>query len=168
MAKTSTARSGQVIAAAFGSGTPVVIGSLICVDGAGVPYVDFPGNPHAAPLPARFIGTLGAPLEGQVAVALAFEGSDRSAPLILGPVNDRIVPSANCTLSRTVTPAEAPKEVVIDGRKIALNADSELLLRCGNASILLRRDGKLVIKGTEVVSRASGANKIRGGLVNIN
>ena len=51
---------------------------------------------------------------------------------------------------------------------ITLQAETELLLRCGNASILLRRDGKLVIKGTEVVSRASGAHKIRGGQVNIN
>lgn len=163
MAKTSTARSGQVIAAAFGSVSNVVVGTWVSVDAHGTPWVDFPGNPSNEPVPARLIGALCPPGNGDtLAVALVFEGNDRSRPLVLGPVHDRVQPTAPLG----VTPTD--KEVIVDGQKITLQAETELLLRCGNASILLRRDGKLVIKGTEVVSRASGANKIRGGLVNIN
>jgi hypothetical protein len=50
---------------------------------------------------------------------------------------------------------------VIEGR-------DEVVLRCGQGSITLRADGKIVIKGTQLVSRASDTNKIRGASVQIN
>ncbi|MBP9064071.1 MAG: hypothetical protein KBF81_09925 [Aquabacterium sp.] len=163
MAKTSTARSGQVIAATFGSGTGVVVGTWVSVDASGVPWVDFPGNPSNEAVPARLIGAVCPAEEGEtLTVALVFEGNDRSRPLVLGPVHERAPPAT------PVLASPVDKQVIVDGQMITLQAETELLLRCGNASILLRRDGKLVIKGTEVVSRASGAHKIRGGQVNIN
>jgi hypothetical protein len=41
-------------------------------------------------------------------------------------------------------------------------------LRCGEASISLSRDGKVVIRGRHIVSHASGVNRIRGGSVELN
>ena len=167
MAKTSIVRSGQVVAAAFGAGLPIVVGMLTGVDEAGVVHVDFPGNTQG-PIPARLVGAVAGQLmplgEGCPAVALAFEQGDRTRPLVLGLISDRwgvAVPDAAVSTN-------SRREVVVDGRTLVLNAEEELVLRCGSASIQLRRDGKLIIKGSELVSRASGTNKIKGGLVNIN
>lgn len=51
-------------------------------------------------------------------------------------------------------------------RKVA--AARALELRCGKASITLRRDGKVVVRGTHVVSASSGPNKIKGASVALN
>lgn len=167
MAKTSLARSGQVLAGAFGAGLQLVVGTLVSVEDDGTVYVDYPGN-VLGPLPARLVGPVaGAPMptgDGGPPVALAFDNGDRSRPLVLGLVMDRW--NAGAPIAAVST--SPGREVVVDGRTLVLNAEQELVLRCGNASIQLRRDGKLVIKGTELVSRASGTNKIKGGLVNIN
>ncbi|MCC6418741.1 MAG: hypothetical protein IT429_10940, partial [Gemmataceae bacterium] len=48
------------------------------------------------------------------------------------------------------------------------DAKEEIVLRCGKSSITLRKDGKVVVLGAEVVSRASGTNKIKGAAVRIN
>jgi hypothetical protein len=54
-----------------------------------------------------------------------------------------------------------PKHIVIEAKK-------ELKLKCGDSSIELRRDGKLLIKGVDVVANAKRTNRIKGGSVQIN
>jgi len=51
---------------------------------------------------------------------------------------------------------------------VVLEAEQEVVLRCGDASITLRRDGKVVLRGAYVETRAKGLNRIRGGSVKIN
>jgi hypothetical protein len=51
---------------------------------------------------------------------------------------------------------------------IVLRAEHRLELTCGRASLTMNADGTVVLKGTTVVSRASGVNKIRGAAVRIN
>ena len=41
-------------------------------------------------------------------------------------------------------------------------------MRCGEASITLTRAGKVLIRGAYVLSRSSGANRIKGAAVEIN
>jgi hypothetical protein len=55
-----------------------------------------------------------------------------------------------------------------DGRRVEIEAADELVLRCGEASITLTRDGRITICGTYVETRARGTNRIRGGSVQIN
>jgi len=43
-----------------------------------------------------------------------------------------------------------------------------VVLRCGKASLTLRRDGKVLLRGVDVVSQADQVHKIRGGKVQIN
>jgi hypothetical protein len=59
-------------------------------------------------------------------------------------------------------------DAVIDGRRITLEADTEIVLRCGKSSITLTRSGKIILRGTHVVSRSSGANRVQGAQVRIN
>jgi hypothetical protein len=49
-----------------------------------------------------------------------------------------------------------------------VNAEREIELRCGEASITLTRAGKVLIKGEYVLTRAKGLNRIKGAAVSIN
>jgi hypothetical protein len=61
----------------------------------------------------------------------------------------------------TAPPGEVPESVVIEAR-------TGLTLRCGKASMTMREDGKILIKGTDLVSHAEHLNRIKGGSVAIN
>lgn len=56
----------------------------------------------------------------------------------------------------------------IDGKRVQLEGRDEVVLRCGKASITMRRNGRIVIRGVQVESRATGRNRIKGGAVLIN
>jgi hypothetical protein len=51
---------------------------------------------------------------------------------------------------------------------LRIEAGRELVIECGEAKITLRKDGRIEIRGTHLVSRSSGPNKIKGGSVFIN
>jgi len=62
----------------------------------------------------------------------------------------------------------AVPEVVVDGKRVQIEGTEEVVLRCGKASITLHSNGRLVIRGAYIESRASGTNRIKGGAVLIN
>jgi hypothetical protein len=118
--------------------------------------VDFPGN-AAGPVPVRLLVELDArALTNAVATrqpaALMFEGGDPARPLIVG----------------LVQAPGAASEARVDGKRVVLTGTEEVELRCGEASISLKKDGKLVIRGAYVETRAKGTNRIKGGSVQIN
>jgi hypothetical protein len=49
-----------------------------------------------------------------------------------------------------------------------LEGKEEVELRCGEATITLRANGKVLIRGAYVETRSSGTNRIKGGSVQIN
>jgi hypothetical protein len=56
----------------------------------------------------------------------------------------------------------------VDGRRVEIEAADEIVLRCGEACIVLRRNGRVIIRGTYVETRSRGVNRIKGGSVEIN
>ena len=58
--------------------------------------------------------------------------------------------------------------VHLSGRRVLIEAGDELRLRCGEGTIVIDRHGKVVVRGTRLVSRARGSNKIKGASVAIN
>ena len=52
--------------------------------------------------------------------------------------------------------------------ELVLEATTHLVLRCGESSVTLHNDGKVLVKGKDVVSHAARLNRIRGGAVSIN
>jgi hypothetical protein len=58
--------------------------------------------------------------------------------------------------------------LTVDGEPVVVEATDELVLRCGAASITLRSNGRVLIQGTHVETRAEGVNRIKGGSVQIN
>jgi hypothetical protein len=67
--------------------------------------------------------------------------------------------------------AESGAQVVeadIDGRRVRIVAQDEIVLECGQASVTLRRNGRIIIRGTYVETHSEGTNRIKGGQVRIN
>lgn len=59
-------------------------------------------------------------------------------------------------------------DIKVEGRRLEIEGKDEVVIRCGKASITLRRNGRIIIKGTYVESRSKGTNRIKGGSVQIN
>lgn len=129
-----------------------VVGRLVRCGPAGT-LVDFADNSLGRPVAARTTTTLDPSAVGGE-VVLLFEDGDSSRPIVVGAVRP-----ANAAPGM---PAE------VDGERVLITADREIVLRCGEASITLTRAGKVLIRGTYVLSRSSGANRIKGAAVEIN
>jgi hypothetical protein len=86
-------------------------------------------------------------------VLVWFCDPDREAGVILGRLGSRRKPAPKS--DRT------PDELVIEAKR-------QLTFRCGEGSITLRTDGKVLIKGKDLVSHARRMNRIKGGAVAIN
>src|ERR1700730_16936817 len=56
----------------------------------------------------------------------------------------------------------------VDGRRVRIVAQDEIVLECGQASVTLRRNGRIIIRGTYVETHSEGTNRIKGGQVRIN
>lgn len=71
-------------------------------------------------------------------------------------------------LGRVARPDERSAGAQAPPEEIVLEATKGLSLKVGEGSITLREDGRILIKGRELVSHARGRNRIRGGSVAIN
>lgn len=58
--------------------------------------------------------------------------------------------------------------VEADGATQVINARDALTLRCGKASITLTAEGRVTIRGTDILTRAEGANRVQGASVQLN
>ena len=52
--------------------------------------------------------------------------------------------------------------------KVVLEATNQLTLKCGDSSVTLHKDGKVVTQSKDIVSHARRRNRIKGGSVQIN
>lgn len=91
-------------------------------------------------------------------VLLSFIDNDPAQPVIMGFLIEASKENNENDLVK----------VEIDGERLLLTADREIVLQCGEASITLTRAGKVLIKGAYVLSRSSGYNKIKGAAIDIN
>lgn len=140
----------------------VVIGKIVGIDEKGVPLVDYFGNPTSQSAPALTTLPLSQEHLGRE-VALLFAEGDLKKPVIVGlihPVSDEVLLVEEQT--------NLPLEASLDGQRVIFSAQQEIVLQCGKASITLTRSGKIILRGAYVLSRSSGANKIKGASVEIN
>ncbi|BBO17395.1 conserved hypothetical protein [Candidatus Brocadia pituitae] len=107
------------------------------------------------PQPVIALSTVGLGSEDAGArIVVAFENGDARRPIIIGRLKEQ---------SQQSTPT-----FKVDGERLVLRAEREIELRCGEASIILTKAGKILIRGNYVLSRSRGANKIKGAFVDIN
>jgi hypothetical protein len=72
-----------------------------------------------------------------------------------------------CILGRVRQGRPAPSRAEVP-ETLVLEAGRELVLRVGEGSITIRADGKILIKGKDLVSHAKRMNRIKGGSVSLN
>jgi hypothetical protein len=144
------------------------VGHVVGLKSGGGPLVDFDDNP-SSPIPARV--AIAGPLNvGSLAatksqVVLVFENGDPERPLIVG-----IVSGSGDRAEREVSSGASTHrlEIDVDGTTMTFEAREQITLRCGNASLTLRKDGRILLLGTDITSRATRVNKVKGGAVRIN
>lgn len=95
-------------------------------------------------------------------VAVMFEQGDTARALVLGPMAQA---PAHDMPAYGPTPAH---DAIIDNERIVIQAEQEIELRCGEAAIILTRDGRILLRGSDITSHASTTQRIRGGSVQIN
>lgn len=102
-------------------------------------------------------------------VVLTFESGDLDKPIIIGillrPESWKSTERRIEALPKIINPIV---QATLDGEELVLTAKREIVLRCGKASITLTRAGKIMIRGTYLLSRSSGVNQVKGGSVQIN
>lgn len=173
-----------------GTGSPRV-GRIIDVSEDGRARVRLNG-PDRLPVVARTAVAISAREAVGLPVLVVFEDGDARRPIIVGVVRETLGDAQEREHEGdavTGQPAQRPdvtadepdgawaeaklakdehRDVRVDGRRLLLDAYQEVVLRCGKSSIVLRKDGKIVVRGVEIVSQAARVNKIRGGAVQIN
>ena len=94
-------------------------------------------------------------------VLVVFEDGDAERPIIVGVIEPHALQEQ---------PAEGVPgvRVEVDGERHVIEAEREIVLRCGDASITLTRAGKVIIRGNYILSRSTGYNKIKGAAIDIN
>ena len=145
----------------------ICVGRIIEVTADGRVMVDFPENRGRRPVESRFVSLGSSPFDNKslvgTPVLIVFEDANPRLPIILGPVFERTSDASQALGGRAIAKQSEP-----DGGSAILEAREEVLLRCGESSLSMRKDGRIVLKGRTIVSRASRTNKIRGASVTIN
>jgi Domain of unknown function (DUF6484) len=134
-----------------------VRGILAAIAESGEPLIDYCGNAGGALVAVSTVVLTDADV-GKEAVLL-FEDGDPSSPILVGLIQ---APG-----ERAAEPGRK-LDLTVDGRKLTVSAEQEIVLRCGEASITLTKAGKVLIRGTYVLSRATGPNRVQGGSVHLN
>lgn len=137
-----------------------------------IPMLDFPAP--ATPQPAALLAI---EPDGRLRVCLA-DGRECLCDWLEGPATagielapgDRLLvqpPAGDAPgvvlgrIGRYRAPPPAPERVVIE-------AGQSLTLKCGEAAVELRADGKLAIRGEDILLRAQRTQRIKAGTVSIN
>ena len=154
----------------------VVVGRLLAGSSPAVPLVDFDGN-QSGPLRARTTIQLDAlamneAVSTAAGAVLVFENGDPTLPIVTGLLQrekrasllEDLLVSPRSPSSTT----KQPREAKLDGERVVLEGKHEIVLKCGDASITLRRDGKVILRGAYIETNARGINRIKGGAVKIN
>jgi hypothetical protein len=146
------------------------IGKFVGTDGKGQSLVVYAGQ-DGDPVPARLTSSAREKLlrsspSGRE-VLLWLEDPDSGSPVIIDTIYE---PGDEATkVANPIGDKEPMDEAGITRKKrIVIDAEDEVVVCCGEASINLTRSGKIVIKGSYLVSRASGTNSIKGSSIRIN
>jgi hypothetical protein len=147
------------------------VGWVVSAESPGAVQVDYPGNTRG-PVTARVSAgldadTLARAAEQRQQALLMFENGDPGLPIVVTLLaTASATPMLDAILEESLP--EPPEEAVVDGERVVLRGDQEIVLQCGRSSITLRRDGKIVLRGSDILTVASGVQRIKGGKVQIN
>jgi hypothetical protein len=143
--------------------TGITVGSLVGIKETGEPLVNFSTNGSIVSLLARSTLRIDQNDIGRK-ITIMFENGDCQKPIVTGLIQEPEVKK----IPDNGHPDEKPIPVKIDGERLQLTAKKEIVLRCGKGSITITKSGKILIRGTYLLNRSSGANRIKGGSIQLN
>ncbi len=148
------------------------VGWIAGSDETGGVLVDFEGN-RFGPASARLAlalesSALQEAISARRKAVLLFEDGDPRRPCLIALIHEPSpTPLTDSLLDKHPLPRR-PVEAQVDDKRLLIEGKEEVVLRCGQASITLRRNGKVIIRGVQLESYASERNRIKGGYVEIN
>lgn len=170
----------------------IIIGTIIDMDLQGRPMVAFNESPSSDPVLAQATLSLTKKHISRQ-VALLFNNGDLNQPVIMGLIhnpldemleNFELTPKEiksvnNSSLSNEEQSTKVvnnkntiknldDNKIYVDGKQVCLEGSEEVTLKCGKASITLTKSGKILIRGTYLLNRSTGVNRIMGGSVQVN
>lgn len=157
----------------------IILGTILSIDALGQPKVDFPQNPENTAISAITTVAL-QQTEISRQVALLFNQGDLSQPIVMGLIHSPLQAmldsfeqeqgTSSSERSQQVELAGNIKgnNVCIDGKTMIFEAEDEIVFKCGQSSITLTKEGKVLIRGKYLLNRSSGVNRIMGGSVQVN
>jgi len=162
----------------------IVLGSITEINALGQPFVDFSVNPNDKSLCAITTLVL---TEQHVnrQVALLFKDGDLAHPIVIGLIHsplqamiDNFEDQQNEIPNSLKTECENDNvelaanfktdDILVEGKKVIFEAQDEMIFKCGESSITLTKEGKVLIRGKYLLNRSSGVNRIMGGSVQVN
>jgi len=96
-------------------------------------------------------------------VLLSFIDNDAQQPVIVGLISQSV--KNELLINNQAT---QQKKLSLSVESFDLTATDTIQLTVGRSQIILNRFGKVVIKGKDLISRASSNNKIKGGKISLN
>lgn len=149
------------------------IGWVAGLEAGGALLVDFAGNAGGAVAALSTVALDARAVAAAVATRqralLVFAEGDPRRPVLMGLIHPGASLVDQVLEAGSAAPAPPPApEALVDGRRVVLEGAEEVVLRCGEASITLRANGKIVVRGAYVETYATGVNRIKGGAVRIN
>jgi hypothetical protein len=150
----------------------ICLGKVVRITRDGKPVVTYPGCDTGGVEATLLVGATSRLQPDRSEPMLLLFLENQRQPIILGAITDRFAQDTETDTDslkiRKPQELSRPASTLVDGKRIVISAQNEIVLKCGMSSLVLRRDVKVVIKGKRLVSRAKETNRIRGGAVHIN
>jgi hypothetical protein len=144
--------------------SPIVSGSkmgrIVGVEENGLPLVEFEGSD---PVPARVLEpisteSLKSLAANRAKVLLTFQGGDHARPVIAGDLGTSETPEHEGSVAEHEGSGPGaggddslfPECLILNGDKVDLAAAHEVTVKCGPASLIFRRNHKVIVRGTNV------------------
>ena len=162
---TAVTGSRKADAVALPSGTAPSLALVVGVIDSACCWVTFADNPSVQAQKAWVLKHVGEVIPGH-SVLLQFLSGDATRPVVTGIVLTTDTSTLPVKATREATAIPATLE--INSETLMLCAQQRITLRCGMASLVMNADGTIEIRGTELLSRASGQNAIRGASISLN
>lgn len=144
----------------------LVLGTIAKVGSNHGVWIDYPDNPYQSPLAAICATSVVAADVGRE-VVLAFVQGDPAQPILMGLL--RRHGTRNQAEARAAVHAITPAiSATTEASHVCVEAAEAMTLKCGQASLTLNKDGRVIVRGTNVATYAEGTLRLRGSVVELN
>lgn len=143
----------------------LLLGKISNISDTGWPIVEFP-NIEGCFQAITTVDVNSSHIGKQVATMLTAQ--DPQQVVVIGLIRSPLDQILEARESQSISENTGGAEAIVDGKKLHIEGKEEIVLKCGESSIVLTKAGKILIRGKYLLNRSSGVNRIMGGSVQVN